>query len=44
MGSQVSSQLASADAKGTLCGPHLKTPEDLKELPYFPAGTKSLLC
>lgn len=30
--------------KGTLCGPHLKSPEELKFMPYFPTGTKSLLC
>ena len=26
------------------CGDHLKFPEDIKEFPVFPAGTKSLLC
>merc|ERR1712153_177849 len=29
--------------KGTMVGPHLKTPEDIVDLPHFPAGTKSLL-
>jgi hypothetical protein len=36
--------MAQADARGTLCGPHLKSPEEMTDLPYFPAGTKSLLC
>lgn len=27
-----------------MVGPHLKSPEDIKEVPYFPTGTKSLLC
>ena len=28
---------------GTMVGPHLKTPEDIASMPYFPTGTKSLL-
>lgn len=27
-----------------MVGPHLNKPEDITDLPYFPAGTKSLLC
>ena len=44
MGSQFSSQIAQADARGTLVGPHLGSPEEIKEFPYFPGGTKSILC
>lgn len=29
--------------KDTQCGSHLKTHEELKGMPIFPAGTKSLL-
>jgi hypothetical protein len=37
-------QIAEAAApKGTLMGSHLKSPEDIVDLPYFPAGTNSLL-
>jgi len=43
MGAHFSSSIASADPKGTLCGPHLRSPDDLVEMPYFPGGTKSLL-
>ena len=28
---------------GTMVGPHLKSPEDIVNMPYFPTGTKSLL-
>jgi arginine kinase len=27
-----------------LVGPHLNSPEEIKEFPYFPGGTKSILC
>ena len=27
-----------------MVGPHLKSPEEIEALPYFPTGTKSLLC
>jgi hypothetical protein len=30
-------------AGGCQAGPHLKKPEDITDLPVFPAGTKSLL-
>ena len=37
-------QIAEAAApKGTLMGSHLKSPEDIVDFPYFPAGTNSLL-
>jgi len=26
-----------------MCGPHLKGPEEIKEFPFYPSGTKSLL-
>ena len=28
----------------TVCGPHLKKADDLKDHPLFPDGTKSLCC
>ena len=31
------------EADETLCGPHLSSPEELKGMPKFPEGTKSLL-
>lgn len=30
-------------ATETVCGPHIKKPEDIVGFPKFPAGTKSLL-
>lgn len=33
-----------AKAGRTMCGSHLKSPEDLKSWPQFPDGTKSLVC
>ena len=33
-----------ASAGRTMCGDHLKTPEDLVNWPQFPEGTKSLVC
>merc|ERR1712054_285531 len=29
--------------QGTMVGPHVKTPEDIVDMPYFPTGCKSLL-
>ena len=43
MGSNFSSQIATCDPQGTLCGPHLQSPEEIKEFPYFPSGTTSIL-
>jgi len=43
MGSQASSNYAEAELNGTMMGDHLTSPEDIKSMPYFPAGTKSLL-
>jgi hypothetical protein len=31
------------DDTDTICGPHLSVPEQLKTMPKFPEGTKSLL-
>merc|ERR1711990_181636 len=43
MGAQYTSSIADAAVDGTMVGSHLSTPEDIKDLPYFPGGTKSLL-
>jgi len=43
MGQQVSSNIANCEVNGTMMGEHLQTPEDIKGMPYFPAGTGSLL-
>jgi arginine kinase len=32
-----------ANVDGSMVGPHLNTPEDITNMPYFPTGTKSLL-
>ena len=32
-----------SDVAGTMVGSHLKSPEDIEHMPYFPTGTKSLL-
>jgi hypothetical protein len=34
---------ASADVNGTMMGEHLNNPEEIKNFPYFPSGTSSLL-
>jgi len=34
---------SAAASPGTMCGSHLESPEDIKGLPHFPTGTKSLL-
>ena len=38
------SKTGKADPGRTMCGTHLKKPEDLVSWPQFPAGTKSLVC
>merc|ERR1712195_8936 len=43
MGAQYTSSIADAAVEGTMMGSHLSTPEDIKGMPYFPTGTKSLL-
>jgi len=43
MGAQYTSSIADAAVDGTMMGSHLSSPEDIKGLPYFPTGTKSLL-
>merc|ERR1711990_441065 len=43
MGAQVSNNVANAEVDGTMMGSHLQYPEDIKGMPYFPAGTSSLL-
>ena len=48
MGAQYTSSIATAQpaeaaAAGTLMGSHLKDWDDIKGMPYFPAGTSSLL-
>merc|ERR1711990_847167 len=44
MGNQAASgNFANADVDGTFMGSHLKNPEDIKGMPYFPTGTSSLL-
>ena len=37
-------QAAPTDTQGTFMGSHLSGPEAITGLPYFPAGTKSILC
>ena len=37
-------QAAPTDTQGTFMGSHLSGPETITGLPYFPAGTKSILC
>lgn len=43
MGAQYTSSIAECDFDGTMMGSHLKTPEDITGMPYFPTGTSSLL-
>ena len=43
MGAQYTSSIADASFDGTMMGEHLVTPNDIKGMPYFPTGTKSLL-
>merc|ERR1712178_322475 len=43
MGAQYTSSIADAAVDGTMVGSHLNSPDDIKGLPYFPTGTKSLL-
>merc|ERR1711998_469720 len=43
MGAQYTSSIADAAVDGTMVGSHLNSPEDIKGMPYFPTGTKSLL-
>jgi arginine kinase len=45
MGASYTANMNSAEcaAQGTMVGPWLKRPSDITGLPYFPAGTKSLL-
>jgi len=43
MGASYTSNIADAAVDGTMVGSHLTTPEDIKGMPYFPTGTKSLL-
>ena len=51
MGAQYTSSIATApaqaaptDTQGQFMGSHLSGPEAINGLPYFPAGTKSILC
>lgn len=41
--STISSMPAEAQVDGTMMGSHLNDFDDIKGLPHFPAGTKSLL-
>ena len=41
--SSTSGKAAKGGAGRTMCGTHLKTPEDLVDWPQFPEGTKSLV-
>jgi len=43
MGAQYTSSIADAAVEGTMMGSHLASPEDIRGMPYFPTGTKSLL-
>jgi hypothetical protein len=43
MGFKYASNIAESDFDGTMMGDHLKTPEDIKGMPYFPTGCNSLL-
>jgi len=43
MGAQYTSSIADAAVDGTMVGSHLNSPDDIRGLPYFPTGTKSLL-
>merc|ERR1712151_1088283 len=43
MGAQYTSSIADASASGTMMGSHLKDPEDITGMPYFPTGCGSLL-
>lgn len=42
--SNFATPVAEASVNGTLMGSHLKDWTDLKDMPFFPTGTKSLLC
>ena len=43
MGAGYTSSIADAAFDGTMMGEHLNTPADIRGMPYFPTGTKSLL-
>jgi hypothetical protein len=43
MGAQYTSSIADASASGTMMGSHLKDPESITGMPYFPTGCGSLL-
>jgi len=43
MGSSYQSSMTESAFDGTMMGAHLRDPDDIKGLPYFPTGTKSLL-
>merc|ERR1712147_259425 len=43
MGATYTSSIADASSSGTLMGSHLKAPEDITGMPYFPTGCGSLL-
>jgi len=43
MGAQYTSNIAECGASGTMMGSHLNDWDDVKGLPHFPTGTKSLL-
>jgi len=43
MGCGGNTNVQASGVKGTLCGKHLKSWEDLKEMPYFPGGCKGHL-
>lgn len=43
MGANYTSTLTESAFDGTMVGSHLKNPEEITGLPYFPTGTKSLL-
>ena len=51
MGAQYTSSIATApaqaaptDTQGTFMGSHLESPEAITGMPFFPTGTKSILC
>ena len=50
MGAQYTSSIATpaqaapTDTQGTFMGSHLSGPEAITGMPFFPAGTKSILC
>ena len=42
--SNFAAPMADAATKGTMMGSHLKDASEVVEMPFFPTGTKSLLC